>query len=542
MMPLVEVSGVNPSYFVYSLFVILVTPLLVVLHDFLIWRRLPPGPTPLPFIGNKHQIQRSRPWIQFEEWSHKYGPIFTIWIGRQPQLVVNDAEIASELLEKRSAIFSTRPRMVVLSEIFWNDAGLIVSPYNKRLVLRRKLLHQALTSKALDSYKTGQTAEASRLCGNLLRRPEDWEKLFEWFVASSTFCIAYGHRIDSLDANVVRVKVALMKYVGSLNVPGKYFAETFPILKYMPDFLAPWKREIKENGKRFIEANVQLLETVAKELAQKDVSPSLSRHIIELRDSQPDLPISPAAFAMIPAALFGAGTDTTASTLCSFLLALVTHPSVQRTAQAELDAVVGPSRSPTFADYPALPYTRALIHEVLRWRPVSVLGGIPHASTAPTSFGPWHIPRGTPVIGNLWAINSNATYYPDPQRFDPTRFLPETMELRRADDPKMRAELGKRHPSTAYGHASFGWGRRVCPGAELALNTLFIAVAKVLWGFNILPREGQSYDIMAYTEGFNIRPRRFECDVKVRSERHREVLMAEEQEAWNVLQRFPAFE
>ncbi|KAK7536826.1 cytochrome P450 [Phyllosticta citribraziliensis] len=521
-MAVAEFLTLEFSYLAFSILVLLAVPLLTVLHDFLIWQRMPPGPLPLPFIGNKHQIRRSKPWLQFEEWSHKYGPIFTVWIGRQPQLVVSDAEIASELLEKRSSIFSNRPRMVVLSEIFWNGAGIVTSPYSKELVLRRRLLHQAMTAKALESYKSAQTAEASRMCGNLLRQPDDWERLFEWFVGSTTFSIAYGHRVDSLDAR------------------------TLPILKHLPDALAPWKREIKENGKRFVGFAIRRLETVEKELAQDkqsgSIPPSLTKHLIERREAQPDLPLSRTNFAFIPAALFGGGTDTTVGMLCTVVLALVTNPSVQRIAQAEIDAMVGSSRSPTFDDYPNLPYTRALIHEALRWRPVSVLGGAPHASTAPSSFGPWHIPRGTPVIGNVWAINNNEAYFPDPQRFDPTRFLPETMALRHSGDSKARAELGKPHTSTAHGHSAFGWGRRICPGSELALNTLFIGVAKMLWAFDVFPREGHSYDTMAYTDGFNMRPRRFECDIEVRSEKHREVLLAEEQEAWEVLTQFPAFD
>ncbi|KAK7515414.1 putative cytochrome P450 [Phyllosticta citriasiana] len=358
------------------------------------------------------------------------------------------------------------------------------------IFLRRRLLHQALTAKALELYKPAQTAEASRLCGNFLRQADGWEKLFEWFVGSTTFSIAYGQRVDSLEADVVREIVSGMKYIGSLNVPGKYLVETFPILKHVPYVLAPWKREVKQNGKRFTDSAL----AQDKQAASAAPSLSLANHLIERRGAQSDLAISRTVFAFIPAALFGGGTDTTVGMLCTVVLALVTNPSVQRTAQAELDAVVGPSRSPTFADYPNLPYTRALIHRALRWRPVSVLGGAPHASTAPCSFGPWHIPRGTPVVGNVWAIkNEAACWAGEAASFD------------------------------------FAWAFQFWMGSELALNTLFIG-------------EGRSYDAMAYIDGFNMRPQRFECDIRVRSEKHREVLLAEEREAWHVLKQFPAFD
>jgi hypothetical protein len=86
-----------------------------------------------------------------------------------------------------------------------------------------------------------------------------------------------------------------------------------------------------------------------------------------------------------------------------------------------------------------------------------------------------------------------------------------------------------------------GWGRRICPGADLASNSLFIALAKLLWAFDILAKEGVKYDIFNYTEGFNIRPKKFECVVRVRSEEHRRVLEREFEGAQEVMGRFPLF-
>jgi hypothetical protein len=75
----------SPAVLLFS--VLIVTPTLLLINDVLRWWRLPPGPTPLPFIGNKFDIPKSQPWLQFEEWSKKYGSIFTLWIGRKPTLM-----------------------------------------------------------------------------------------------------------------------------------------------------------------------------------------------------------------------------------------------------------------------------------------------------------------------------------------------------------------------------------------------------------------------------------------------------------------------
>jgi hypothetical protein len=118
-------------------------------------------------------------------------------------------------------------------------------------------------------------------------------------------------------------------------------------------------------------------------------------------------------------------------------------------------------------------------------------------------------------------------------------------------------EKGKPHPSK-LGHSSyvlegdatdsranksnrFGWGRRICPGADLASNSLFVALAKLLWAFDIEPKDGVEYDIFNYTEGFNIRPKKFECVVKVRSEGHRNVLEREFEDAQEAMGRYPLF-
>ncbi|EAT77745.1 hypothetical protein HBI56_194320 [Parastagonospora nodorum] len=537
-MPLESVFKL-PAYIWASL--IFAIPLVALLHDVWVWFRMPPGPTPIPFLGNKHQLPKSKPWIQFQEWSKTYGPIFTIWIGRKPTIVISDPIIAVDLMEKRSTKYSSRPRMVAMGEILWDGASILVQPYGKEWSTRRKLLHQALTPKALRLYKPVQTAEASRLCSQLLETPANWEKLLERFTSSIVFSVAYGHRIDSLNADVIYQRFKFMHVAASLNVPGKYQVESFPILKHVPDVLAPWKAKIKAQGREEAAANMALVDVVRNDMARaktrgEDIPDSLCKLLLEMKETE-HIPLSDRDFSYIPASLFGAGSDTTASTLCTAFLALVTHPETLQAAHSELDAVVGTNRSPTFDDEKDLPYLRALVKEVLRWRPVAVLGGTPHASTEDDYYEGYYIPAGTTVLGNSWAINLNEEYYPNPHLFDPMRFLDSALS------EKLKAPTGltgKAHPAKT-GHSSFGWGRRICPGAGLAENSLIIALAKILWTFDILPVKGVKYDTFAYTEGFNIRPKSFRCEIRIRSEVHRKVLEEDFKSAEGVLERFTPF-
>jgi cytochrome P450 len=230
----------------FSAGLVIAAILVLLIKDFQRWRRMPPGPVPLPFLGNKLALPKSRPWIQFQEWSKTYGPIFTIWIGRRPTLVISDPTVAAELLEKRSTKYSSRPRMVVLGEIYWDNASILVQPYGKPWSVRRRLLHSALSPQALRLYKPMQEAEASRLCSQLLESPTIWEKLLERYTASIVFSVAYGHRIDSLGSSVIRQRLQFMHYSASLNVPGGYLVESLPVLKHLEE---RYSRERKTRGR-----------------------------------------------------------------------------------------------------------------------------------------------------------------------------------------------------------------------------------------------------------------------------------------------------
>jgi cytochrome P450 len=126
----------------------------------------------------------------------------------------------------------------------------------------------------------------------------------------------------------------------------------------------------KPRAKNFFYA---LAEEAAHSEGGKD---SYANKLFELA---PKYNLSEMELSTLSGSLFGAGSDTSSSTLITFLLACCAFPDVLPKAWEELDRVVGPHRSPTFEDEANLPYVKAFAKEVLRWRSVAIIGGQPHA-------------------------------------------------------------------------------------------------------------------------------------------------------------------
>jgi cytochrome P450 len=149
---------------------------------------------------------------------------------------------------------------------------------------------------------------------------------------------------------------------------------------------------------------------------------------------------------------------------------MIAFPEVQRRAQAEIDAVVGRDRLPAFADALHLPYVRAIIREILRWRPLAPFS-MPHVTTEEDWYEGMYIPKGTVCISNLWHCNHDRTVFgEDADEFRPERHLDENGDIL----------LGPIETHQA-GHVSFGFGRRICVGKDLATESLFIDTARILW-------------------------------------------------------------
>lgn len=216
--------------------------------------------------------------------------------------------------------------------------------------------------------------------------------------------------------------------------------------------------------------------------------------------------------------LADAGLDTTSVQMRVFTLAALAYPDFVRKAQKELDEVVGPDRLPTLDDKKNLPYIVAIVEEQFRWRSI-VLGGIPHATMQEDTYMGYRIPKGATVVGLHWAMSLDEKVFDRPMEFLPERWLEEKKPENTDQQEQCFVNF-------------FGYGRRICTGRHIARNSIFLLIARLLWGYNIkhaVDRDGKRIEVddMAFTSGFASSPLPFEAVFEPRSEHAKAVIERE---------------
>ena len=204
--------------------------------------------------------------------------------------------------------------------------------------------------------------------------------------------------------------------------------------------------------------------------------------------------------------IYAAGSDSTLALIQSFFLAMTLNPEVQRKAQEEIDRVVGRDRLPTFEDRAQLQYLECVIREIYRWNPAAPLG-VAHRLTQDDVYEGHLIPEGTTVIPNIWAMLHDPEMYPDPLAFNPDRFEHMSRSEFKQSDPR---------------NFMFGFGRRICVGQHFADNVVFCVLASVLATLDVREKVGadgkQITPEVEYPQ-FVGRPKAYECDIQLRSEK-----------------------
>ncbi|KAF8517574.1 cytochrome P450 [Hysterangium stoloniferum] len=413
--------------------------------------------------------------------------------------------MAELLLDQRGAIYSDRPFPMMSGLLMNRHKSMFYMSYTERLKTYRKLMQHDFNTRAAQKYWSLQEHEAHVFLQGLLQTPENVFGHIRRFSGAVIMKIGYGYEVKSENDYYLGLAQESMRVASLAAAPGRWLVDSLPILRYVPSWFpgAGFKRKAAEWGQTLYAQSLEPHEYVKSEIAAGMAVPSFTSKYLAPDDGPPADQEQEDLVLWTAGALYSAGSDTTASVVTTFFFAMTLHPEIQRRAQTEIDTVIGQHRLPGISDRGSLPYVEAVIKEVIRWGTVSPMA-LPHTTAADDEVLGYKIPKGCVVIPNLWAMLHDESVYPDPLAFDPTRFIGEKQQ----PDPK---EL------------VFGRGRRVCPGQHIAEASVFIQVASVLAGFDILralddagreiiPEVGFTTAIVSYVQPFKCRvvPRREE--------------------------------
>ena len=408
-----------------------------------------------------------------------------------------------------------------------NNLRPLLLPYGDIWRAFRKFTHAVAMHSVAATYAPVQEEEALRLVHDLIRSPARYETLMERYAASIIMRINYGITISTDTDPVLKRIVAVNHHLERIASPGAYLVDTFPILMHLPDWLAPFKREGKRLHAEEYDLFSSLVSNVADRTAKGDPSTegTMTKLWLDTKEKYRPQLTDPHAHYLL-GTIFEAGAGTSSAALMSFLLAMVLYPDKFDKLVAEIDSVIADdqNRLPNLEDLPRLPYLRACVKETLRWRPV-VAGGLPHFLSARDDIYTtlqditYHIPRGSTIHPVQWAIHRDPVVYPDaPEEFLPERWL------------ELQYKATYKEPLTEFpnlrDYSCFGFGRRICPGRNIAERGLMIAALMVGWGCEIWARRSgerngevcwpEKYD---YTAGFNAQPKWFDFELRGRKGR-----------------------
>ncbi|GAW04364.1 cytochrome p450 [Lentinula edodes] len=377
---------INITRFYMELFVLLCITLVLILLGMGLnsrrWvnKKLPPGPRGLPILGNIFQLGTGSVWLAFDELKSRYGPIVYLNMAGQNTIVLNHKAAAIELLERRSAIYSDRPRFIV-AEYLGSQSVMPFTRYGKLWKAMRRAGHRVLHARASTKYQPVQIQESIILTHDLLCNTSS-PLLTKIHNSASTMC----HQL------IARHNHNFLHLIAAY--PGAHLVEAVPILDYLPSAMAKWKREAQRDSQHITAVVEQYYnDAVRNDLQQATLCAGLAT-------DQVATGLSDIENAWVAATLAAGALETTSISLSFFLYAMSQHQNVQQQAQIELDRVVGQSRTPNFVDMAQLPYVRAIVKEVLRWQPAVPLA-VPHVVMEDDWYEGYFIPKGTTIIPNV---------------------------------------------------------------------------------------------------------------------------------------------
>ncbi|KIK30866.1 hypothetical protein PISMIDRAFT_20892 [Pisolithus microcarpus 441] len=387
----------------------------------------PPGPKPLPLLGNMLDMPSVKPWLTFSDWANKFGDMTHLEIFGQHIVVLNSAKTAVEMLDKKSSLYSDRPVFPMGGELVgWRDT-LVLLPYGDRFREYRRNFHRVIGSRAAMSvYSAIEEEETHKFLQRVLAKPTDLSAHVRTTAGAIILRISHGYHIQEDRDPFVELADTAVDQFSRSTATGAFMVDLIPALAHVPEWFpgAGFQRKAKEWRTTLHEMVDKPYKFVQDQMAAGIAPKSFTSNLLEGRtlteEEEHNIKWSAASlYSGMPPIVLG-GADT------------------------------------------------ALVKEIFRWSPVVPIV-IPHRVNTDDIHNGYYIPKGTLVLPNAWHMLHDPSVYPEPTDFIPDRFLPsEGKEL--PNDPR---------------DICFGFGRRICPGMHLADASVWLSAAMSLAVFDI---------------------------------------------------------
>ena len=460
--------------------------LVLIVSVYIIWfifstkrerRDMPPGPFPLPFIGNSHQLG-SNPPLTSEGLRKKYGDIYTVTTPIGLLVMVNSSDMAKEVLSGRNADFANRlDPLSFPANIVSSGNNIVLSNYGPRYVFKRKMVVSAIHvfGEGLQAAETRVDKEIEQLLKRFeAKGGRPFEPTKHIFVTSMNMILEWmlSKRFDFGNPT----SDMLLDFTEKFNIvlrQGSYY-QLLPFLKYFPtEFNEKLKNFIQTRDSFFGKNLLEHLQTFDKNNL-RDIADSFIATIGEKNIKMYDGEV-PSEGMCVMMDIFVASSETSRTTLTWFVFHMLTYPDVQAKVREEIDRVVGRDRMPQWKDAPNLPYTLSALAESMRHSlAVTVL---PRRAMCDSSIAGYRIPKDCSVFVNLCQVHMDPIVFKDPHSFKPERFINSDGTF-----------FGWNAPS----FYPFGGGRRSCVGPTLGKMMIVLVVSRMLQRFVLKVPENET--------------------------------------------------
>ncbi|XP_078240709.1 cytochrome P450 2C18-like [Pogona vitticeps] len=460
--------------------------------------RRPPGPTPLPLLGNILQLKTTFLSKALQQLSEKYGPVFTVHFGGDPVVVLHGYDVIKEALIDRGDEFAPRGPLPLLDKIN-KGKGIIFSNGERWKVLRRfaltTLRNFGMGKKSIEERIQEEAQYLLEKLQDTKGKPFDPTFLLSCATSNIICSIVFGTHFDYHDERFLAMMKVMNDNFWIISSPWGQLSNIFPtFMSLIPGphhRLSTNKQKLEEFA---LEASKQNKDTLDRSAPRDFLDCFLLKMEQEKKNGASEFTTENMLTSV--ADLFSAGTETNSTTLRYGLLILQKYPEVEEKVHEEIDRVVGRARAPCIADRGQMPYTDAVIHEIQRFISLIPLA-LPHSVAKDTPFRQFVIPKGTTIIPVLTSALYDSKEFPNPTEFDPQHFLNKDGTFRKSD----------------Y-FMPFSAGKRICAGEGLARMELFLFLTTILQHFKLKPlQDPKDIDISPLMSSTNNFPRPYRLAV-----------------------------